>query len=89
MNDKTKYRVSNIVTREFEQYANVPDGYIERTMAAKIINDMPIEDLRKLFLFEKISFSDEMEPSNPDWLNAKIWDLKRTQTTECIATIEI
>lgn len=76
-------------TAEFEANASVPDGYVERELAIKIIKDMPIDELRMLFSFGKISHSDKILPSNPDWKNEKIVNMKSRLMSEWTAEIMV
>lgn len=94
---KTKYRSQTTIT-ERQYNGNVEyydDEYFYRTVIQQMINEIPMEDLKKLFEVNKINpFSEKSlgilyDYRTPDYLREKIRTLQDARVIEYSVNIEI
>lgn len=81
---RTKY------SQEFVEQAMIPGGvdeYIKKNLVKRLIDDMSIDELSKIFKFRVISWKDSISPTNPDWLNEKIRQLQIERCNEIEVSI--
>jgi hypothetical protein len=89
------YKTQTRVTQEMLKDAPVNDEYIQRQMALKLIKDMPLEALSKLFKFEKFDpFSEESnnvlkDAFTPDWHKERIMHFREIKQLEYEASVTV
>ena len=87
------YKIKTRVTQGMLKSTSVNDEHIHRQMALNIIKDMPLEELSKLFKFEK--FDPFSEDSNnvlndtfaPEWHKERIMHFREIKQLEYEASI--
>jgi len=89
------YKTQVRVTKEMVKDAPVNDEFFQREMAHKIIKDMSIEHLQKLFKFEKFDpFSIESEKvlldkTAPDWHKTRIMHFREIGQIEYEGSVTV
>lgn len=89
------YKTQIRVTQGMLKDAPVDDEYFQRQMAIKLIKEMPLEALSKLFKFEKFDpFSEESnnvlkDAFAPDWHKERIRHFRGMKQLEFEASITI
>jgi hypothetical protein len=89
------YKTQVRVTREMLKDTPMNDEYIQRQMVFKLLKNMPLEALSKLFKFEKFDpFSDESQNVlddrlSPDWHKERIIHFREMKQLEYEASVTI
>jgi len=89
------YKTQTRITQEMLKYTPVNDEYIHRQMAMKLVKDMPLEVLSKIFKFEKFDpFSEEntkvlKDPFAIDWHKERIRHFRELKQLEFEASVTI
>lgn len=88
--------IKEVHTREeFERIKNVTDEYIFRRMAARVVEDMPFEDLQRMISLKKIDPESEqsnlalMSPIVPSWVKKQIIELRQDKLIKYEAEVII
>ncbi len=84
-----EFRAEVRITDELFSHRGLPPGYIERGLARKIIEDLPLDNLKALFNIESISPNEQPDTLTPGWRYEKIWELKRRREHEYRAKVYI
>lgn len=67
----------------------VDEETIKRKLACKLITDLPMESLEKIFTFSCFEPNTAIDETTPEWLKDKLMRLKSESTIEWNAQINI
>lgn len=76
-------------TRLIEDYKGDITEYIKRELAIKIVKELPMADLEKIILFEKITGYDQINPFDSSDRRYKIQEMRNKRQETHIAKIKI
>jgi hypothetical protein len=84
-----EFRAEQHVTLEMLRHTNFPKGYMERQIAERMVQELPLEEIKALFGIDVISPYEKIEPTTPYSRIEEIYEMQRRRVVAYRASLTI